>query len=71
MRDLNEFYKIPFVDLAYDIVRMETLDMDAVYGDYIKSLVGVHGLNALISHNLVEGCGVVNGRQLYALCKKQ
>lgn len=70
MTDLQLYFKEPFVDLVYAIVRMETEGMDSIYGDYIKKLVGVFGLNALLTHNLLESCGVVNGRQLYVLCDK-
>ena len=70
MIDLQLYFKEPFVDLVYDILRMETDGMDSIYGDYIKSLVGVFGLNALLTHNLLESCGIVNGRKLYVLCDK-
>lgn len=56
-----------FAKYVYDIVRLDCEDMDAIYGDYIKQMVGVYGLNALRQHKLVESCGVVNGRQLYVL----
>ena len=59
-----------YVDYVYDIVRLDCEGMDAIYGDYIKQMVGVYGLNALIEHKLVEGCGIVNGRRLYVLCEK-
>lgn len=57
-----------FVDYVYDIVKSATEGFDAVYDDYIKSLVGAGGLLSLKIHNRVETCGVVNGRQLYVLC---
>ena len=60
-----------YVDYVYDIVKNDTMDMDAIYKDYIKQMVGVYGLNALIEHKLIESCGVVNGRQLYVLCDKK
>lgn len=60
-----------YVDYVYDIVRLDCEGMDAIYGDYIKQMVGVYGLNALIEHKLVEGCGIVHGRRLYALCAKK
>lgn len=59
-----------YVDYVYDIVRLDCEDMDAIYSDYIKQMVGVYGLNALIEEKLIESCGVINGRQLYVLCKK-
>lgn len=71
MQSLKEFYETPFVDLVYMTVKSETLGLDSIYRDYIVNLVGVMGLNALIEHNLVEGCGIVNGRKLYVLCDKE
>lgn len=59
-----------YVDYVYDIVRLDCLEMDAIYADYIKQMVGVYGFNALLEHKLVESCGVINGRQLYVLCKR-
>lgn len=60
-----------FVDYVYDIVRLDCEDMDAIYSDYIKQMVGVYGFNALLGAKLLESYGVVNGRQLYVLCEKQ
>ena len=59
-----------FVEKVYSIVKSDTEGMDSIYKDYIKQMVGVYGLNALIENKLVESCGVVNGRQLYVLCDK-
>lgn len=70
MTNLKDFYTLPFVDLVYETVRFETLGLDSIYKDYIINLVGITGLNALIEHNLVEGCGIVNGRKLYVLCDR-
>ena len=53
----------------YEIVEKETRGMDSIYEDYICSLVGIHGLNTLIEANLLETCGVINGRPLYVLCE--
>ena len=64
-------FEQPYVDLVYNIIRMETKGLDSFYKDYILSLVGVYGLNALITHKLVETCGVVNERQLYTLLEKR
>lgn len=61
----------PFVDHVYDIVRLDCEGMDAIYKDYIIRMIGVYGFNALYSERLLEGCGVVNGRQLYTLCDKK
>lgn len=60
-----------YVDYVYDIVRLDCEDMDAIYADYIKQMVGVYGFNALLEHRLIEGCGEINGRKLYTLCKKE
>ena len=60
---------VEYVDYVYDIVKSDCEGMDAIYKDYIKQMVGVYGLNALLEHCLIEGCGVVNGRQLYVLCE--
>ena len=70
MNNLKDFYTLPFVDLVYETVRFETLGLDSIYKDYIINLVGITGLNALIEHKLVEGCGIVNGRKLYVLCDR-
>lgn len=71
MQVTDTFYTEPYIDHIYDVVRLETLDMDAIYKDYILQLVGVFGFNALYSNNLIESCGVVNGRQLFVLCDKK
>ena len=59
-----------FVDYVYNIVKNDTEGMDAIYKDYILQMVGVYGFNALHRNKLIEGCGVVNGRQLFVLCSK-
>lgn len=66
----DSYYGRPYIEHVYDIVRLETLDMDAIYKDYILQLVGVFGFNALYSRKLIESCGVVNGRQLFTLCDR-
>lgn len=55
----------------YEIVKNESEGLDAVYEDYIISLVGLYGLLALKGNRLLEACGSVNGRQLYTLCEKE
>lgn len=62
------YFGEPYIAHIYSVVQLETNDMDAIYGDYIKQLVGVFGLNALLECKLLESCGVVNGRKLYVLC---
>lgn len=59
-----------YVDYVYDIVKFDREGMDAIYADYILKLVGERGFTALHVAGLIEGCGVVNGRQLYVLCEK-
>lgn len=59
-----------YVDKVYEVVKAESIGMDAIYDDYIIHLVGVLGLNLLKKHKLVESCGEINGRTLYVLCKK-
>lgn len=60
-----------YVDYVYDIVRLDCEGMDAIYKDYILYMLGVYGFNILHQERLIEGCGVVNGRQLYTLVKKE
>lgn len=60
-----------YADHVYEIVARDCKDLDSIYEDYINFLVGTHGLMALVCNNLVESCGVVNGRRLYVLCKKE
>ena len=54
----------------YEIVEAECTELDALYGDYIQHLIGIHGLNSMIANGLLESCGMVNSRQLYTLVKK-
>lgn len=60
-----------YVDYVYDIVKTECAGLDSIYKEYLIDLVGVCGLNALRKANLIEACGVINGRQLYVLCRKE
>lgn len=60
-----------YVDHVYQIMKHESYDLDAIYKDYIIYNVGVFGFNALYEYKLIESCGVINGRQLYALCDKK
>jgi hypothetical protein len=59
-----------YVDYVYEIVKNEGRNFDALYQDYILELVGIMGMQALLENNLLETCGVVNGRQLFVLCEK-
>lgn len=67
---MTQKYLGTYVDHVYEIVRLETVELDSVYGDYIQRIVGTFGLNALLDANLLESCGIMNGRQLYVLCEK-
>ena len=60
-----------YVDYVYDIVKSDCEGMDSIYKDYIIKMVGVYGFNALYEANLIEGCGVINGRRLFVLCEKK
>ena len=59
-----------YADEVYDIVAYEAKGLDSIYEEYILELVGLYGLITLKHYNMVETYGVVNGRQLYVLCKK-
>ena len=59
-----------YVDYVYEIILGECEFFDAIYENYIVSLVGNTGLEELKKHKLLETCGVVNGGQLYVLVKK-
>lgn len=59
-----------YCDYVYNIIKQELRGVDAVYEDYIIQLVGKCGLKIMLKNKLLETCGVVNGRQLYAICNK-
>lgn len=59
-----------YVDHVYEIMKLETKNLDSIYQDHIIHLVGVFGFNALYENKLLESCGVINGRQLYVLCDR-
>lgn len=56
-----------YLRYIYLMLRAETFNLDSVYEDYIIQLVGTTGLEELKKANLIESCGVVNGRQLYTV----
>lgn len=41
--------------------------VDAVYEDKILDIIGRHGLDLIREFRLMEPCGIINGRKLYAL----
>lgn len=59
------------VDQVYNTVAEVFNDLDAIYEDYLIYLVGFEGFYILIENRLLESCGVINGRKLYALCEKK
>lgn len=59
--------KLVNTDDIYDIVKENTKGLDAIYEDYIIELVGYDGLGLLLQERLIESCGVIGERQLYAL----
>lgn len=63
----EEAKEMVYARLVYEIVKNETDGLDAVDKDFIKHCVGIYGLNALLKAKLLERCGVVSGRRLYAL----
>lgn len=60
-----------YADYVYEIIKNEGRNWDALYQDFILEMVGVMGMEALLENNLIESCGVVNGRQLFVLCDKK
>lgn len=68
-RAMDQYEDELYVYHIYNIVKSECAGMDAIYSDYIQQIVGIHGLHALLEARLLEGCGTVNGRQLYVLCE--
>ena len=41
--------------------------VDAIYEDIIVREIGQHGFDLIREFKLMEPCGVINGRKLYAL----
>lgn len=60
-----------YVDYVYDILKKDCEGLDSVYEDYVKNQIGTIGLNALLENGLLEGCGVLYGRQLYMLVERE
>ena len=64
----KELTKMTYVETVYEIIKKECEGRYSIYEDYIVSLVGKYGLDALKAYGKLEDCGVLNGRQLYVLC---
>ena len=60
-----------YADYCYQILKSDAKALDAVYEDYIVHLIGVAGLTELRGNHLLEPCGIVLDRQLYALVDKK
>ena len=56
-----------YCEYCYRILKAETEKFDAIYEDYIINLIGTAGLTELRSNELLEPCGIVHERALYAL----
>lgn len=56
-----------FVDKVYFAVAKECQGLDAIYEDYIISLVGEEGFDILREEKVLTTCGSINGRNLYTL----
>ena len=60
-----------YADYVYDIIKSDFEFYDAVYEDHIVSVIGTAGLTELRSNGLLEPCGAIADRQLYALVNKE
>ena len=56
-----------YTDNVYEIVEKACDKLDALYEDYIISLVGNEGFELLRYAGLLSTCGSINGRTLYVL----
>lgn len=56
-----------YAEYCYEIPKHDAKGLDAMYEDYIIHVIGVAGLTELRTNNLLEPCGVVHGRHLYAI----
>ena len=61
--DTREMYAANCADLLHEVYPQA----DAIYEDAIIDLVGEAGLAALREMRMVESCGSIYGRKLYAL----
>lgn len=51
----------------YNLLRETYPKADAIYEDAIIELIGNDGLLTLRESKLIEGCGSINNRKLYAI----
>ena len=56
--------------MLYAVIKGYSGGLDAIYEDFIESLIGSWGIELLLRKGLLEPCGVVNGRRLYALVEQ-
>ena len=54
----------------YFLVKAEYEGLDSMYEDALIHLIEEYGIHVLKENELLETCGVINGRQLYVLCDK-
>lgn len=56
--------------MLFAVLKANSEGLDAIYEDFIESLIGSWGIELLRTKGLLEPCGVVNGRKLYALVEQ-
>ena len=59
-----------YAEYCYEILQHDAHYLDAMYEDYIIHIIGVAGLTELRTNSLLEPCGIVHGRHLYAIVDK-
>ena len=59
-----------YAEYVRDILKQNMDSINAAYEDFIRHLVGIHGLNALKKYELIECLGWGGGKELYALKRK-
>lgn len=52
---------------AYNLLRETYTQAEALYEDTIVKCVGWVGLQSMRTERLIEGCGMIDGRKLYAM----
>lgn len=56
-----------YTDNVYEVVEKACDKLDALYEDYIISLIGEEGFELLRYEGFLTTCGSINGRTLYVL----